>query len=75
MGHWKVPVTRRHPGRAVKDSHTPQALKLQMGLAAVTAVAFLVAALASLAGWGLGPALAVGLLAALVFGLTEIPFW
>ncbi len=34
MGHWKVLVTRRHPGRAVKDSHTPQALKLQMGLAA-----------------------------------------
>ena len=75
MAHWKVPVTRRHPGRAMRDSHTPQALKLQMGLAAVTAVAFLVAALASLAGWGLSaPALAVGLLAALVFGLTEIPF-
>ena len=30
-------MTRRHPGRAVRDSHTPQALKLQMGLAAVTA--------------------------------------
>ena len=75
MALWKVPVTRRHPGRAVKDSHTPQALKLQMGLAAVTAVAFLVAALASLAGWGLsGPAWTVGLLAALGFGLTEIPF-
>jgi lipopolysaccharide/colanic/teichoic acid biosynthesis glycosyltransferase len=75
MALWKVPVTRRHPGRAVKDSHTPQALKLQMGLAAVTAVAFLVAALASLAGWGLSePAWTVGLLAALGFGLTEIPF-
>jgi len=75
MGHWKVPVTRRHPGRAVKDSHTPQALKLQMGLAAVTAAALLVAALASLADWGLSlPAWAVGLLAALGFGLTEIPF-
>jgi lipopolysaccharide/colanic/teichoic acid biosynthesis glycosyltransferase/GT2 family glycosyltransferase len=75
MGHWKVPVTRRHPGRAVKDSHTPQALKLQMGLAAVTVVAFLVAPLASLASWGLSvPAWTVGLLAALGFGLTEIPF-
>ena len=75
MGHWKVPVTRRHPGRAVKDSHTPQALKLQMGLAAVTAFAFFVAALASLAGWGLWvPALATGILTALIFGLTEIPF-
>jgi lipopolysaccharide/colanic/teichoic acid biosynthesis glycosyltransferase len=75
IAHWKVPVTRRHPGRAMRDSHTPQALKLQMGLAAVTAVAFLIAALVSLFGWGLGaPALAVCLLPALVFGLTEIPF-
>ena len=75
MAHWKVPVTRRHPSRAMRDSHTPQALKLQMGLAAVTAVAFLIAALVSLTGWGLGaPALAVCLLPALVFGLTEIPF-
>ncbi len=75
IGYWKVLVTRRHPSRAVKDSHTPQALKLQMGLAALTAVAFLVAALVHLAGWELSaPALAVGLLAALVFGLTELPF-
>ena len=75
MAYWKVPVTRRHPGRAMRDSHTPQALKLQMGLAAVTAVAFLMAALVSLIGWGRGaPALAVCLLPALVFGLTEIPF-
>jgi lipopolysaccharide/colanic/teichoic acid biosynthesis glycosyltransferase/GT2 family glycosyltransferase len=75
MAYWKVPVTRRHPGRAVKDSHTPQALKLQMGLAAVTVVAFLVAILVGLADWGLSaPAVTVGLLTALVFGLTEIPF-
>jgi lipopolysaccharide/colanic/teichoic acid biosynthesis glycosyltransferase len=46
-----------------------------MGLAAVTLLAFLITALASLAGWWLSvAALAVGLLAALVFGLTEIPF-
>ena len=75
MARWKVPVTRRHPGRAVKDSHTPQSLKLQMGLAGVTAVAFLAAAVASLAGWRLSvPAWVVGLLAVLGFGLTEIPF-
>ena len=75
VGYWKVLVTRRHPGRAVRDSHTPQALKVQMGLAAVTLLAFLLAALASLAGWRLSvAALAGGLLATLVFGLTEIPF-
>lgn len=75
MGHWKVLVTRRHPGRAVRDSHTPQALKLQMGLAAVTATAFFVAALAGLIGWGLwAPAAGIALLGALLFLLTEIPF-
>jgi len=75
IGHWKVLVTRRHPGRAMKDSHTPQALKLQMGLAAATGAALLVAALASLAGWGLwAPALALGIITACIFGLTEMPF-
>jgi len=75
IGYWKVPVTRRHPGRAVQDSHTPQALKLQMGLAAATAAAFLIAALAGVGGWGLwAPASGIGLLAALLFVLTEIPF-
>jgi lipopolysaccharide/colanic/teichoic acid biosynthesis glycosyltransferase/GT2 family glycosyltransferase len=75
MAHWKVPVTRRHPGRAVKDSHTPQALKLQMGLAAVTSGTFLLALLAVLTGSVLwAPAFAIALPAALLFGLTEIPF-
>ncbi|HUW96642.1 MAG TPA: glycosyltransferase [Anaerolineae bacterium] len=33
IGYWKVMVLRRHPGKAVRDSHTPQTLKIQMGLA------------------------------------------
>ncbi|HVY61760.1 MAG TPA: glycosyltransferase [Planctomycetota bacterium] len=33
IGYWKVAVLRRHPGKAVRDSHTPQSLKLQMLLA------------------------------------------
>jgi cellulose synthase/poly-beta-1,6-N-acetylglucosamine synthase-like glycosyltransferase len=33
IGYWKVRVLRRHPGKAVRDSHTPQTLKIQMGLA------------------------------------------
>ena len=75
MAHWKVPVTRRHPSRMVKDSHTPQALKLQMGLAAAAAIAFPAAALASLAGWGVSAlAVMVGMLTVLIFGLSEIPF-
>jgi GT2 family glycosyltransferase len=30
IGWWKVAVLRRHPGKAFRDSHTPQSLKLQM---------------------------------------------
>lgn len=33
IGYWKVMVLRRHPGKAVRDSHTPQMVKIQMGLA------------------------------------------
>ena len=35
IGYWKVMVLRRHPGKAVRDSHTPQTVKLQMGLVLV----------------------------------------
>ncbi len=32
IGYWKALVIRRFPERMVSDSHTPQVLKLQMGL-------------------------------------------
>jgi cellulose synthase/poly-beta-1,6-N-acetylglucosamine synthase-like glycosyltransferase len=35
IGYWKVRVLRRHPTKAVQDSHTPQTLKTQMALAVV----------------------------------------
>jgi glycosyltransferase involved in cell wall biosynthesis len=35
IGYWKVRVMREHPGKLVRDSHTPQVLKLQVGLAAL----------------------------------------
>ncbi len=35
IGYWKALVTRRFPERLVSDSHTPQVLKLQMGLVGV----------------------------------------
>ena len=82
IGLWKVRVARRHPGRAVKDSHTPQTVKLQMGLAGVTVLALLGVAAAWLVGRVTGwPARPVALAAAaaaasavFVFLLTEIPF-
>jgi hypothetical protein len=33
IGAWKVKVHAAHPGALVRDSHTPQSQKLQMGLA------------------------------------------
>lgn len=44
IGYWKAQVVRLHPGRAVRDSHTPQVMKLQMMLAGLMTGAFLVAA-------------------------------
>jgi glycosyltransferase involved in cell wall biosynthesis len=35
IGFWKTLVTRRHPAKLMRDSHTPQMLKVQMGLAAL----------------------------------------
>ncbi len=32
IGYWKVMVLQRHPQKAVSDSHTPQSLKVQMGV-------------------------------------------
>jgi glycosyltransferase involved in cell wall biosynthesis len=34
IGCWKMLVLKRHPGKAVRDSHTPQTIKVQMGLLA-----------------------------------------
>ena len=58
IGYWKVKVMREHPGKLVRDSHTPQALKLQMGLAALGALLLVMGwwdarlAWAGLATWG-----------------------
>ena len=38
IGYWKVRVMREHPGKLVRDSHTPQVLKLQIGLATLGAL-------------------------------------
>ena len=35
IGYWKAFVLRRHPGKALQDSHTPQTLKGEMALAAM----------------------------------------
>jgi lipopolysaccharide/colanic/teichoic acid biosynthesis glycosyltransferase/glycosyltransferase involved in cell wall biosynthesis len=35
IGYWKAQVVRRFPGQGVRDSHTPQIMKVQMALMAV----------------------------------------
>jgi len=35
IGYWKALITRRYPAKLINDSHTPQGLKLQIGLAAL----------------------------------------
>jgi len=43
IGFWKALLLRWHPGRALRDSHTPQVLKVQMLLMALLCVALLIA--------------------------------
>lgn len=42
IGYWKVRVMIEHPGKLLRDSHTPQMLKLQIALAAAGALLLLV---------------------------------
>lgn len=73
IGYWKAQVVRRYPDRAVRDSHTPQVMKVQMGLAALIVVALAASGVGLALGWGwqaLGPFAALLLL----FAATTIPF-
>jgi len=67
VGYWRVRMYRKHPQKALADSHTPQILKAQVGLALL-----MMAVLPASLLWRgfLGGA---AILAAL-FGLSTIPF-
>jgi lipopolysaccharide/colanic/teichoic acid biosynthesis glycosyltransferase len=67
IGYWKAQVVRRFPQQGVKDSHTPQVMKVQMGL-----MGLLLASLPLLlfSRWAL---LLTGTLL-LTFLLTTLPF-
>lgn len=67
IGYWKAQVVRRFPERGVKDSHTPQVMKIQMGL-----VALMLLALAAALIWSWSWPLAATL--SLLFLATTIPF-
>lgn len=68
IAYWKAQVVRRFPERAVKDSHTPQVMKVQMAL-----ITLLGAGLTAVPLWPQA-GLLVSLLLTLLFGLTCVPF-
>lgn len=67
IGYWKARVLQRHPDKAVRDSHTPQAIKLQIGLLALALVATLMKLFVP--AWYV-----VALTAWLLFLLSMLPF-
>jgi lipopolysaccharide/colanic/teichoic acid biosynthesis glycosyltransferase/glycosyltransferase involved in cell wall biosynthesis len=67
IGFWKAQVVRRFPERGLKDSHTPQSMKVQMGLMALLYLSILPAIFTR---WAVIPLIVL----ALLFLLTSIPF-
>jgi lipopolysaccharide/colanic/teichoic acid biosynthesis glycosyltransferase/GT2 family glycosyltransferase len=67
IGYWKAQIIRRFPNQGIQDSHTPQVMKVQMGLMALM-LASLPAVMWS--AWaGLLP-----LVVLIAFLLTTVPF-
>lgn len=66
-GYWRMVVYRRFPGKMVKDSYTPQALKFQV-------LALAGAGLLAPAGLLFPPALGAAALSLLLFFASTVPF-
>lgn len=62
--YWRTVVYKRYPAKALKDSYTPQILKLQIVLAPLALLGVL---------WALGRRTLIGLLFGVPFLLTTIP--
>ena len=72
IGYWKVLVARRHPGRAVQDSHTPQVLKMQMALTTLSLAALPLGLFWRPALWGAAALMLAFLLSALPFTVKAL---
>jgi cellulose synthase/poly-beta-1,6-N-acetylglucosamine synthase-like glycosyltransferase len=66
IGYWKVRVHRQHPGKLLRDTHTPPTLKMQMELF-LAMVAAAIAALFAPAAWFAVSALIV------IFFISAVP--
>ncbi len=67
IGYWKAQIMHRYPERVIKDSHTPQVLKLQMMLVALSLGTLL-------AGFLLPAALLATPILIALFLLSTLPF-
>jgi glycosyltransferase involved in cell wall biosynthesis len=67
IGYWKVMVTRKHPSKLLRDSHTPQVLKVQILLAGSGSLCLLGSVLWPPLGWGLA-------VSGILFLVTTLPF-
>lgn len=67
IGYWKVRVAALHPSRIVRDSHTPQSIKLQMALFSAGCVALPFA-------WRFRAARRVVILTGVAFLASALPF-
>ena len=64
---WRVLAVRKNPGKAVKDSHTPQLMKVQLLLVPLLAAALIVDLLER-------PAISVSAVVAGLFVMSTLPF-
>ena len=67
IGYWKVLVHIKHPDKLIRDSHTPQVLKLQILFAGLSVFFLVLGFVFQISRWGLS-------LSLLVFFLTTLPF-
>jgi len=67
IGYWKALLLHWHPERVGKDSHTPQVLKVQMGLVGLLLLLIILAPFWTLARW-------TALVVAAFFVLSTVPF-
>ncbi len=72
IGYWKALLLRWHPERAVRDSHTPQVLKAQIGLVGLLGLSFLLASFWAPAGWAAASIAGLFLLTAVSFLLRVV---
>jgi cellulose synthase/poly-beta-1,6-N-acetylglucosamine synthase-like glycosyltransferase len=72
IGYWKVRVLQAHPGKAVRDSHTPQTLKAQMVLVVTTVALALLGLWRSSFGFVAGLSLLLLLISVMPFSLKAL---